>query len=59
MSDNKNIKKRMNYILNKVGDYSIQGKSMNVFAAALLIYIIRTSRVPCNIKNIMEHGSNE
>lgn len=57
MSDNKNIKKRMNYILNKVGDYSIQGKSMNIFAAALLIYIIRTSRVPCNIKNIMEFYS--
>ena len=31
----------------------LQGKSLNLFAAALLIYIFRTSRIPCNVNKIL------
>lgn len=53
MSGNRNILRKTNYILHKVGDYNIRGKSLNLFAASLLVYILRTSRIPCNIKKLL------
>lgn len=53
MSGNRNVLRKLNYVLHKVGDYNIRGKSSNIFSAALLIYILRTSRIPCNVKKIL------
>ena len=53
MSDNKSIIIKTNYILRKVGDYDIRGRSSNLLTAALLIYILRAIRIPCNIKRIL------
>jgi len=50
--DSKTLIKKIDYILQKTITYNLQGKNKDWFTAAVLIYILRSSKIPCKIKDI-------